>query len=173
LRHEDRSADGENAAGLDQTAGRALLGVAGVTSILGIGAADLIRRLGAGRTFVLTALLEGAAIATVGLAPDQVVAVLLAGAAYSTIVTVTVFWGTLIYVDRPSAGVATVAGGNAIGLLAGPLTGGIVADTIGLTAALLGGATIILAAALLKPEGTSFPTSEMSSQVRLRAWRFA
>ncbi|MGI8904651.1 MAG: MFS transporter [Solirubrobacteraceae bacterium] len=69
-------------AGLDQTAGRALLGVAGVTSILGIGAADVIRRLGAGRTFVLTALLEGAAIATIGVAAHSVIAVLLAGAVF-------------------------------------------------------------------------------------------
>ncbi len=144
-------------AGLDQTAGGALLGVAGVTSILGIGAADVIHRLGAGRTFVLAALLEAAAIATVGVAADTLIAVLLAGAAfgaaYNTIVAVTVLWSTSIYADRPSAGVALAAGGNAMGLLCGPLAGGIVADTIGLTATLLGGTAVVLAAALFKPHG--------------------
>ncbi len=126
-----------------------------MTSVLGIGAADVIRRLGAGRTFVLTALLEATAIATVGVAADSLVAVLLAaaafGAAYNTIVAVTVLWGTRIYADRPSGGVATAAGANAVGLLCGPLAGGIVADAVGLTATLLGGAAVVLAAALLAP----------------------
>jgi predicted MFS family arabinose efflux permease len=142
-------------AGLDQAAGRALLGVAGVTSLLAIGAADLIARLGARRTFVLTALLEAAAIATIGVAADNLVAVLVAaaafGAAYNTIVTVTVLWGTRIYADRPSAGAATAAGAGAAGLLCGPLAGGIAADAAGLTATLLTAAVIVLAAALLAP----------------------
>jgi len=145
-------------AGLDQAAGRTLLGVAGVTSVLGIGAADVIRRLGAGRTFVLTALLEAAAIATVGVAADSLLAVLVAGAAfgaaYNTIVTVTVLWGIGVYADSPSTGIATAAGANAVGLLCGPLAGGIVADAIGLTATLLAGATVVLAAALFAPRGT-------------------
>jgi predicted MFS family arabinose efflux permease len=142
-------------AGLDQAAGRALLGVAGATSLLAIGAADLIARLGAGKTFVLTALLEAAAIATIGAAADSLVAVLVAaaafGAAYNTIVTVTVLWGTRIYSDRPSAGAATAAGAGATGLLCGPLAGGIAADAAGLTATLLTAAVIVLAAALLAP----------------------
>lgn len=142
-------------AGLDQAAGRTLLGVAGITSLLAIGAADLIARLGAGNTFILTALLEAAAIATIAAAADSLVAVLVAaaafGAAYNTIVTVTVLWGTRIYSDLPSAGAATAAGANAIGLLCGPLAGGIAADAAGLTATLLTAAVIVLAAALLAP----------------------
>lgn len=157
-------------AGLDQAAGPALLGIAGVTSILGIGAADVIRRLGAGRTFVLTALLEATAIATVGVAANNVIAVLLAGAAfgaaYNTIVAVTVLWGTRIYADRPSAGVATAAGANAIGLLCGPLAGGIIADTVGLTATLLGGAVVVLTAALFAPRGDTSGTASRTSPRR-------
>lgn len=144
-------------AGLDQTAGRALLGIAGVTSVLAIGAADLIHRLGAGRTFVLAALLEAAAIATVGVAADSLIAVLLAGAAfgaaYNTIISVTVLWGTRIYADRPSAGVASAIGASAVGLLCGPVAGGIVADAIGLTATFLGGAAVLVAALLFTPRG--------------------
>lgn len=142
-------------AGLDQAAGRTLLGVAGLTSLLGITAADLISRFGAGRTFVLTALLEAASIATIGAAADSVVAVLVAaaafGAAYNTIVAVTVLWGIDIYSDRPSAGVATATGANAIGLLCGPLVGGIAADAAGLTATLFAAAVIVLVAVLLAP----------------------
>ncbi|MCO1654936.1 MFS transporter [Pseudonocardia sp. S2-4] len=147
--------DAVRAAGLDQTAGRALLGVAGVTSLLASGAADVIRRLGATWTFVLCALLEAAAIATVGLAANHVVAVMVAaavfGAAYNTIVNVTVLWGTRLYPDQPSAGSAAAVKVQAIGLLCGPLIGGSVAEAIGLTATLLGGAAIVLAAALFAP----------------------
>jgi MFS family permease len=103
------------------------------------------------------ALLEAGAIATIGVAADSLVAVLLAaaafGAAYNTIISVTVLWGTRIYPDRPSAGAAAAVGGSAIGLLCGPLVGGIVADTIGLTATFLGGTAVVLAATLLKPNG--------------------
>jgi hypothetical protein len=69
-------------AGLDQTAGRALLGVAGVTCLLAISTADVVQRLGATWTFVLCALLEAAAIATVGLAANHIVAVMVAAAAF-------------------------------------------------------------------------------------------
>jgi predicted MFS family arabinose efflux permease len=142
-------------AGLDQTAGRALLGVAGVTSLLASGAADLINRLGATWTFVLSALVEAAAIATIGLAANDVVAVMVAaaafGVAYNTIVNVSVLWGTRLYPDQPSAGSAAAVRAQAIGLLCGPLIGGIVADAIGLTATLLGGAAVVAIAALFAP----------------------
>jgi predicted MFS family arabinose efflux permease len=142
-------------AGLDQTAGRAMLGVAGVTSVLASGAADVIRRLGAMWTFVLGVLMEAAAIATIGLAASHIVAVMVAaaafGAAYNVIVNVTVLWGTRLYPDQPSAGSAAALRAQAIGLLCGPLLGGVVADAIGLTATLLGGATVVLAAVLFAP----------------------
>jgi len=147
--------DAARGAGLDETAGRTMLGVAGVTSVLGMGAADLVGRLRAGRTFRLTAALEAAAIATVGAAAGCLPAVLLAaaafGAAYNTIVAVSIQWATSIYADRPSAGVALAAGANAAGPLCGPLAGGIVADAVGLRATLLGGAALVLAAAIFAP----------------------
>ena len=142
-------------AGLDQTAGRMLLGVTGVASVLACGTADVTRHLGATRTFVLCALLEAAAIATVGLAPNRVVVVLIAaaafGAAYSMLVNITVLWGTRLYPDQPSVGSARAVGAQAIGLLCGPVVGGVVADVIGLTATLLGGAAIVLVAAFFAP----------------------
>lgn len=147
--------DATHEAGLNQAAGRVLLGVAGTASLLGIGAADVIRRLGPKWTFVLCALLEAGAIATVGLAAGHLVAVLTAaaafGAAYNTIIPVTVFWGTRLYADQPSAGAAVAVGGQACGLLFGPLAGGVIADAIGLTATLLGGAATVIAAAIFAP----------------------
>lgn len=147
--------DAVHAAGLDRVEGRALLGVAGVASVLAIGTAEVVRRLGARWTFVLCAVLEAAAIATVGLAADHLVAVLVAAAAfgvtYNMIVIVTVLWGTRLYSDRPSAGAAAAVSAQAAGLLCGPLAGGIIADAIGLTATLLAGAAFVVAAALLAP----------------------
>lgn len=144
-------------AGLDQTAGRVLLGVAGVTSLTGLAAADVIGRLGARVTFVLTAVLEAAAITTIALAAGNLAAVLITaaafGAAYNTIVATTVLWATRLYPDRPAAGVATATGSQGIGLLCGPLTGGLIAATTSLTTVLLGGAAILLLAALLAPRG--------------------
>ncbi|WP_345602941.1 YbfB/YjiJ family MFS transporter [Pseudonocardia adelaidensis] len=142
-------------AGLDPAAGRILLGVAGVTSLSGLAAADVMARLGARLTFVLTALLEAAAIAMIALAADSLAIVLFAaatfGAAYNTIVAVTVLWGTRIYVDRPSAGVAASTGAQGVGLLLGPLTGGVLAEATSLTTALLVGAAVVAAVALLAP----------------------
>ena len=147
--------DAVRTAGLDQTAGRALLGVAGVTSVLASGAADVISRLGATWTFVLGALVEAAAIATIGLAADHVVVVMVAaaafGVAYNTIVNVSVLWGTRLHPDQPSAGAAAAVRAQAVGLLCGPLIGGVVADAIGLTATLLGGAAVVASAALFAP----------------------
>jgi predicted MFS family arabinose efflux permease len=142
-------------AGLDQAAGRILLGVAGITSLAGLAAADAIARLGARLTFVLTALLEAAAIAVIAVAPHRLAAVLVAaaafGAAYNTIVAVNVLWATRVYAERPAAGVAAATGAQGVGLLAGPLTGGIFAETTSLPTALLGGAAIVAAAAFLAP----------------------
>ncbi len=147
--------DAVRTAGLDQTAGRALLGVAGVTGLLASGAADLIGRLGATWTFVLGALVEAAAIATIGLAAEHVVVVMVAaaafGVAYNTIVNVSVLWGTRLHPDQPSAGAAAAVRAQAVGLLCGPLIGGVVADAIGLTATLLGGAAVVASAALFAP----------------------
>jgi predicted MFS family arabinose efflux permease len=152
-------------AGLDPAAARALLGVAGITSLLSIGAADLIHRLGVRRTFVLSALLQAAAVATIGLAAHSLLAVLLAagafGTTYNTLVAVTVLWGTRLDADRPSAGVAAAVGANAIGLLAGALAGGIIADAVGLSATLVIGGAVLLVAVPLAPRASVIQSETM------------
>ena len=144
-------------AGLGQTDGRVLLGVAGITSLASLVAADVVARLGARPTFVLTALLETVAIATIAVVADHLAAVLIAaatfGAAYNTVCAVTVLWATRIYASRPSAGLAAATGAMGIGLLCGPVASGVLAEFTSLTAALLGGATIVAISALLAPRG--------------------
>ncbi|MFZ1993342.1 MAG: MFS transporter [Solirubrobacteraceae bacterium] len=145
-------------AGLDPAAGRALLGVAGISSLLSIGTADLIHRFGARRTFVLSAVLQAAATATIGLAAHSLPAVLVAagtfGTTYNTVVAITVLWGTRLNPDRPSAGVAAAAGANAIGLLAGALAGGMIADAVGLSATLIIGGAVLLVTIPLAPRAS-------------------
>jgi MFS family permease len=104
---------------------------------------------------VLTALLEAVAITVIAAVPHHLVAALLAaaafGVAYNTVVAVTILWATHTYADRPAAGVAAVTGAQGVGLLFGPLTAGLLAETTDLTTALLGGAAIVAAAAVLAP----------------------
>lgn len=131
-----------------------------MTSLAAMAAADLVRRCGARITFVLSALLGTAAIGTIALAASQLVAVLLAaaafGATYNMLAAITVLWGARIYTDRPSTGVAIATGAQGIGLLCGPVAGGLLAQSTSLTTALLAGATVLAAAALFAPRNTPF-----------------
>jgi predicted MFS family arabinose efflux permease len=147
--------DEVRAAGVDPTAARIVLGVAGVASLCGVAAADVVGRLGARLTFGLAALLEAGAIAVLATVPDDLAAVLVAaavfGVAYNVIVAVTVLWGTRLYRDRPAAGVAAAMGAQGVGLLFGPLTGGVLAEVTSMRTALLGGAAIVGAVVFLAP----------------------
>jgi predicted MFS family arabinose efflux permease len=58
---------------------------------------------------------------------------------------------TRLHTDRPASAVALVAGANATGLLFSPLTGGALSAQIGLTATLLCGAAVLLAASVGAP----------------------
>jgi predicted MFS family arabinose efflux permease len=144
-----------HAAGLGGSASKAMLGVAGVTSILAVGAADVTRAFGARRTFVLSAALEAAAIATIALAPGHLAAALGAGAAfgtaYNTNVAVTVLWSTDLSPDRPTAGLAVATTSNALGLLGGPFLGGLLAAATSLTVTMLAGAAVTLTALAVTP----------------------
>jgi predicted MFS family arabinose efflux permease len=144
-------------AGLSVAAGRVLLGVAGVGSLVGVGAADLADRLGLRRTFFTCATLGAASTAALALLsssePSVVASAFAFGVSYNIAVAVSVL--ALIQLDpqRPAAAVALVAGANAAGLLFAPLAGGAISTQIGLTATLVGGAGILLAAMIGAPRG--------------------
>ncbi len=65
----------------------------------------------------------------------------------------TVLWATRIYAGRPSAGSPRRPAPRVSDCSADPLTGGVLAETTSLTAALLGGAAIVAVSALLAPRG--------------------
>jgi predicted MFS family arabinose efflux permease len=143
------------AAGLDITAGRTLLGLAGVGSLVGVGAADLIGRLGLLKTYLACALLEAASTAAVATFPSTLGVVLVSafafGVSYNVAVTASVLSLTRLHPQRPTAAVALIAGANAIGLLFSPLTGAALSTQVGLGTTLACGAGVLLAAAVGAP----------------------
>jgi predicted MFS family arabinose efflux permease len=143
------------AAGLDVTAGRALLGVAGIGSIVGIGAADLIGRFGLMRTFLACAVLEAVSTFLVAIFASDLATVLVFafafGVSYNIAVAASVLSLTRLHPERPASAVAFVAGANATGLLFSPLAGAALSTQIGLTTTLICGAGVLLVAAVGAP----------------------
>jgi predicted MFS family arabinose efflux permease len=143
------------AAGLHVTAGRVLLGVAGVGSVIGIGAPDVINRLGQKQTFLLCAFVESAATALLALMPYSLPAVIVSafafGASYNIAVTVSVLALIRLYAERPASAVALIAAANATGLLFSPVAGGALSAQIGLTTTLICGAVMLLSASIGAP----------------------
>lgn len=144
--------------GLSVADSRAFLGVVGVASLLSTFTGDVVRRVGGRVVFTTAVLLEAASLALLALAPSSLVAALasavLFGAAYNSVVAVEALWSARLYAQRPSLGLAAAMAANAAGLLCGPLASGLLADAVGLTDVLLGGAAIAAAAALLAPRVT-------------------
>jgi hypothetical protein len=118
--------------GLSAAQSQIVLAVVGVASVGGTAAGDAIRRIGAGRAYVLAAALEATALLLVGLAPGTpatgLTSAILFGFAYNTIVAIQVIWSARVFAERPSAGLAAVMVMNALGLLAGAPVFGAIAD---------------------------------------------
>jgi predicted MFS family arabinose efflux permease len=141
--------------GLSIADSRWFLGVVGVASLLSTFTGDLVRRLSGRVVFTGAALLEASSLALLAIAPSSLVAVMVSamlfGAAYNSVVAVEALWSARRYPERPSLGLAAAMAANAAGLLCGPLASGALADAVGLTDVLLGGAAIAVAAAALAP----------------------
>jgi predicted MFS family arabinose efflux permease len=132
-----------------------VLGRGGLASLLSTFTGDLVRRLSGRVVFTGAALLEAASLAVLAIAPSSLAAAMVSavlfGAAYNSVVAVEALWSAHLYPERPSLGLAAAMAANAAGLLCGPLASGVLADAVGLTDVLLGGAVIAAAAAALAP----------------------
>ena len=141
--------------GLSSTESRLFLGVVGVASVGGSVGGDAVRRLGGRATFAIAVAVEAAALLMLGLAPTNMGAAFAAGvlfgASYNLVVAVQVIWSGGVFAERPSAGLAAVAGLNALGLLVGPPLFGVMADLTGFAIVFAAGALILLAASALAP----------------------
>lgn len=145
----------QNSGGLTSTQSRLFLAVVGVASVAGTLSAQLIERLGARAVFVLAAAAEALSLFLLGARADDLASVLVAavllGAAYNTVVAVTVIWSARIYASRPSRGLATIMIMQAVGFLVGPPIFGAVADQVGFVAVFSAGAAVLLTATALAP----------------------
>jgi len=140
---------------LDGSSARLFLVLVGVASIAGIGAGDLVERLGSRLAFATLCWALGLSLALLALAPGMpalaVVSGALFGGAYNLLVAIQCLWSVRVFADRPGTGVAAamfVMGG---GLLIGPLAAGPLAGVAGMQAIFAGAAVLFALTALLAP----------------------
>jgi len=134
---------------------RAVLVVVGVASLLGGGAAELMRRAGARSAFAGVALALGASLGLLALAPASLglalVSAVLFGAAYNLLLAMQGIWSSRVFAERPSTGLAAVMFTLGCGLPLGPLIAGPLADRTGLQPLLLSAAALLAATGVLGP----------------------
>jgi|tagenome__1003787_1003787.scaffolds.fasta_scaffold20929349_2 predicted MFS family arabinose efflux permease len=136
-------------------AGPVLLGVVGVSSILGSGAGDMLERIGGRRALVVSAGALAASMCVLALWNASWVGIVLSAAAfgstYNLLLAVQVIWSARVFAQRPATGLAAMLFMLAIGQVAGPALAGALADRVGLAAAFFAGGAVIGLAALLPP----------------------
>jgi predicted MFS family arabinose efflux permease len=136
-------------------AGPVLLGVVGVSSLLGSGAGDVLERVGGRRALVVSAGALAASMCVLALWNGSWVAIVLSAAAfgstYNVLLAVQAIWSARVFAQRPATGLAAMLFMLAIGQVAGPALAGVLADRAGLAAAFLAGGAVIGLAALLPP----------------------
>ena len=127
----------------------------GVASIAGIGAGDLVERLGSRLAFALLSWALALSLALLALAPGMpalaVVSGVLFGGAYNLLVAIQCLWSVKVFADRPGTGVAAamfVMGG---GLLIGPLAAGPLTGAAGMQWTFASAAVLFALTALLAP----------------------
>lgn len=81
------------------------------------------------------------------------------GAAYNLVVAIQVIWSSIVFADRPSAGLAGVAVLLGVGMLAGPLAGGALAGPLGMDGVFALAAGVAALAGLLTPRERLSPAS--------------
>jgi predicted MFS family arabinose efflux permease len=141
--------------GVGHDAGLVLLGVVGVSSVLGSFAGDLLERVGGRRALRWSAAALAGAMCVLASWHDSWVGVVVSAAAfgstYNLLLAVQAIWSGRVFAQRPATGLAAVLFMLGLGQIAGPALAGLLADGIGLPAAFFAGGTAIALAALLPP----------------------
>jgi predicted MFS family arabinose efflux permease len=138
------SVDAMQSAGLGTTPARVVYAVCGAACLLGSVSGLAFARLGLrsgylGTTVLLTASLALLAVATAQLAWALVAAVLF-GAFYASIIAAQGIWSARVFADHPAAGLAAVSAALTIGTLVGPTLAGFAIQQSGHELALVGAA---------------------------------
>jgi predicted MFS family arabinose efflux permease len=123
--------------------------------LLGSLSGAMFARFGLRPTYLASCALLAASLALFGLATANpaaaVVAAIVFGAVYATVIAVHGVWSSRVFEDHPSAGLAAVSTALTIGTLAGPTLAGIVIQHADYRAALVIVAVLTLAALPFSP----------------------
>lgn len=140
---------------LTTTQGRLFLAAVGVSSVLAVVADDAVRRLGSTAMFASSTALLGLSVCLLAMTPTlsilAVPSAVLFGATYNVTVAIEVLWSSRVFRERPSTGLAAVMFMSGLGLLAGPILSGWLADRLGLGPVLFGASVLLLLTGLLFP----------------------
>jgi predicted MFS family arabinose efflux permease len=144
------SVDAMRSSGLDATSSRVVYAVCGAAMLLASFSGIVFERHGLrlsylGSTALLAASLGLLALATANLAAVLVAAVLF-GAFYATVIAAHGIWSARVFAGHPAAGLAAVSTALTIGTLAGPVLAGIAIQYAGYVPTLIGAAVVSLAA---------------------------
>jgi predicted MFS family arabinose efflux permease len=149
------SVDALREAGLDATPARIVFAVCGAAGILASASGAVFARIGLRAGYLAACVLLAGSLALLGLATSHLVAALLAallfGGFYNTVIAAQGIWSSHVFADHPSAGLAATNTALTIGTLAGPSIAGAAIRNLGYPATLVAAAGAILAALAFCP----------------------
>jgi predicted MFS family arabinose efflux permease len=141
--------------GPSRAAGPVLLGLVGVSSVLGSVAGDLLERIGGRPALRASAFGLAASLCVLALWHGSWLGVVVAGVAfgatYNILLAVQAIWSTRVFAQRPATGLAAMLFMLGIGQLVGPPLAGALADSVGLAPAFYLGGALVAGVALLPP----------------------
>jgi predicted MFS family arabinose efflux permease len=149
------AADFASRGGAGRDAGAVLLGVVGVSSVLGGAAGDLLERLGGRRALQLSAAGLAGSMCLLAVWHGSWAGLVLSaatfGATYNVLLAVQAIWSSRVFASRPATGLAAMLFMLGLGQIVGPVLAGLLADRVGLAAAFFAGGAVILLSALMPP----------------------
>jgi predicted MFS family arabinose efflux permease len=136
-------------AGLDATSARIVYAVCGAAMLLGSFSGVVFERRGLRPSYIGSTALLAVSLGLLALATSNLAAVLVAailfGAFYATIIAAYGIWSATVFAGHPAAGLAAFSTALTIGTLAGPVLAGIAIQYGGHGPALVGAAAITMA----------------------------
>jgi predicted MFS family arabinose efflux permease len=158
------SVDALRQSGVDSGPARLTYAVCGAAMLLGSLSGAMFARFGLRPTYLVSCVLLAGSLALFGLATAHlitaVVAAIVFGAVYATVIAVHGVWSSRVFEDHPSAGLAAVSTALTIGTLAGPTLAGLVIQHADYRAALVAVAFLTLAALPFSP-----PTARRKARI--------
>lgn len=149
------SVDALREAGVGPAPARIVYAVCGAAGVLGSFSGIAFDRLGLRRGYLASCALLAASLATLGLATSHLLAALVAailfGAFYNSVIAAHVIWSSRVFADHPAAGLAAVSTALTIGTLAGPVIAGVLITGAGHSITLVAAATVTVVALAFCP----------------------